>query len=269
MFTYILCHCKHTVLQGTWWMQHSGTRGKMFSTQPFTRCGLLYCSMAGEEFILQRLHKYWMWPLHGCLPLTACLIASLHANRAECWLSGLSAPCYVMPGLIHCSKARVGIPSCTWKWAVGRRMEREAERRWRGRTPCSTKRRNGGLFMRTHWLERSASALWMWQLRVVTLWFLFIIRAPTVENRNGYFKLVEMSETSCKPTLQAEIRILKHIQFITHHAGCLDVSWMNLISNSFGFMSLAFIHTAAAVLDAAEGRLYKHGEKLGSEDNLK
>lgn len=63
-------------------------------------------------------------------------------------------------------------------------MEREAERGWRGRAPCSTKTRNGG----------------------------FIIRVLTVENRNGFFTFVEMSETSCTPTLQDEIRILKHIQ---------------------------------------------------------
>lgn len=55
-----------------------------------------------------------------CLPLTACLIAWLHANRGECWLSGSFAPSYVIPDLIHCSEARVGIPSCTWKQAVGR-----------------------------------------------------------------------------------------------------------------------------------------------------
>lgn len=33
-------------------------------------------------------------------------------------------------------------------------------------------------------------------------------------------------------------------------------------------MSLTFIYTAADVLDTAEGRLYKHGEKLGSEDDF-
>ncbi len=110
-----------------WMMQDSKTGGKMFSTQPFTKCCLLYFSRAEEDFMLQRLHKYWMWPLPACLPLSACLIAWLHANRGECWLSGSFAPCYAMPDLIHCSEARAGIPSCTWKQAVGRREEWDGE----------------------------------------------------------------------------------------------------------------------------------------------
>lgn len=90
--------------------------------------------------------------LPACLPFTSCLIAWLHANRGECLLSGSLTPCYVMPDLIHCSEARVGIPSCTWKWAVGRREEGDREKRGReggragGRAPCSTKRKMGGYY---------------------------------------------------------------------------------------------------------------------------
>lgn len=43
------------------------------------------------------------------------IIAGLHYKRGECCLPDSLTPSYITPDLIHCSEARAGIPSCTWK----------------------------------------------------------------------------------------------------------------------------------------------------------
>lgn len=114
----LYCLFSILILGGIWWksewcrIRFEDWRQNVFHTAVYSSA--VYCTVEGlgKNLCCRGFINIGCGPR---LPLTACLIAWLHANRGECWLSGSFTPCYVMPDLIHCSEARVGIPSCTWK----------------------------------------------------------------------------------------------------------------------------------------------------------
>lgn len=68
----------------------------------------LYCTVVqqGKSLFCRGFINIGCGPCLLACPLTASLIALLHANRDESCLSGLFTPSYIMAGLIHCSKRR-------------------------------------------------------------------------------------------------------------------------------------------------------------------